>query len=151
MRHRSRPLAALSLSLAALGLLVGASASDGVSVTVKVTNLRDTKGTIRGCITDNSKEFPECRKDGPSQQLVVQANGDATLHFTGVKPGHYAIVLLHDENNNGKMDKKLLFMPKEGYGFSRDAPVHMGPPKFGDAVFDVGSEPVTLTIKMRYM
>ena len=49
------------------------------------------------------------------------------------------------------MDKKLLFMPREGYGFSRDAPVRMGPPKFGEAEFDVGSEPVSLTIRMRYM
>ena len=150
MRHRSRPLATLSLSLAALGLL-GAAAPGGVTVTVKVTDLRDIDGTIRGCITDNPKEFPNCRKGGPSQQLVIAAKGDDVLRFTGVKPGRYAVVLLHDENNNGKMDKKLLFMPKEGYGFSRDAPVHMGPPKFDEAAFDVGSDAISLTLKMRYM
>lgn len=150
MRHRSRSFAALSLSLAALGLL-GAAAPGGVTITVKVIDLRDRDGAIRGCITDNPKEFPNCRKDGPSQQLAIPAKGDDVLRFTGIKPGRYAVVLLHDENNNGKMDKKLLFLPKEGYGFSRDAPVHMGPPKFDEAAFDVGNDAISLTLKMRYM
>ena len=154
MRNRSRPFAGLSKTIfaafAALGL-IGAAAPGGVTVTVKVTDLRDMKGTIRGCITSDAKEFPDCRKDGPSQQLVIPAKGDDVLRFTGVKPGTYAIALLHDENDNGKMDKKLLFMPKEGYGFSRDAPVRMAPPKFEAARFDVAGAPISLTIKMRYM
>ncbi len=42
MSHRSRPLAALSLAVAALGVLVGATGT--TSVTVTVTDLRNTKG-----------------------------------------------------------------------------------------------------------
>ena len=143
----------MSLALAALCLLAGAAAPapGGVAVTIKVTDLRDAKGVIRGCLTDDVKHFPNCRNDGHSQQLAIPAKGDGILRFTGVRPGHYAIALLHDENNNGKMDKKLLFLPREGFGFSRDAAVHMGPPKFGEAEFDVGSEPMSLTIRMRYM
>ena len=41
-------------------------------------------------------------------------------------------------------------MPKEGYGFSRDAKVRMGPPKFKDAVFEHTGEDQKITIKMRY-
>ena len=130
---------------------MSAAAPGGVTVTVKVTDLRDAKGVVRGCLTGDAKEFPDCKKGGPWPQLVVPASSTPTLTFTGIRPGHYAISLLHDENDNGRMDKKLLFMPKEGYGFSRDAPVRMGPPKFAEAEFDVGSEPVSLTIRMRYM
>jgi uncharacterized protein (DUF2141 family) len=41
-------------------------------------------------------------------------------------------------------------MPKEGYGFSRDAPVNMAPPEFDDAVFEHGTGRQELAIKMRY-
>jgi uncharacterized protein (DUF2141 family) len=122
-----------------------------VTVTVKVTSLRDVQGTVRACLTDDSKTFPNCPKGAHTQSADVPASAETRLVFTGVKPGDYAISLLHDENNNGKMDKKMLFMPKEGYGFSRDAPVKMAPPSFDSAKFTVGSEPVNLTIKVRYM
>lgn len=162
MRHRSRPIAALSLSLACAGLLVGASApqgvkpqqgqnpEQGVSVTVKVTDLRNTKGVVRACITGDPKHFPKCKDGALTKRLTMPAASPLTLVFTNVAPGHYAIGLIHDEDNNGKLDRALLMMPKEGYGFSRDAKVVMGPPKFEAAAFDVGTEPVQQTIRMRY-
>ena len=42
-------------------------------------------------------------------------------------------------------------MPKEGFGFSRDAKVQMGPPVFDDAAVQIDRAPRTLPIKMRYM
>ena len=48
-------------------------------------------------------------------------------------------------------DRALSLMPREGYGFSRDAPVRMGPPSFEQAAFEVGPARVSQTIRMRYM
>jgi len=67
-----------------------------------------------------------------------------------VSPGRYAVSLFHDENANGKLDK-MVMIPREGFGFSRDAPVHFGPPSFSAAAFDVGAMPVRQAIRMRYM
>ena len=64
--------------------------------------------------------------------------------------GRYAIALLHDENGNGKIDKALM-IPREGFGFSRDAPLRMGPPSFKDAAFDVDAKGVNQSIRMRYI
>lgn len=150
MRHGSRPLAALTLALAAGTLLTGA-ASGGTAVTVTVTDLRNTKGVVRACMTDNAKVFPKCREDAKSFRAVVNATGPVTFKFEHVPPGTYAIALLHDENNNGKSDRALMMMPKEGYGFSRDAKVKMGPPSFKSAAFEVAAQPLNQTIKMRYM
>ncbi len=44
-----------------------------------------------------------------------------------------------------------MMMPTEGFGFSRNARVHMGPPKFEEAAFDYGGEAVSHTIRMRYL
>lgn len=153
MRHRSRSvrqLCALALAAGSTALLTGA-AGPGVKVTVTVSDIRSTKGVVRACMTTDPAKFPRCRGVPGAHSAVVPAKGTVTLTFTGVQPGNYAIALLHDENENGKADRAMGMMPKEGFGFSRDAKVRMGPPKFGDAVFTVDSEPVTQSIKMRYM
>ena len=117
---------------------------------ITVTNLRSAKGVVRACMTARADVFPKCIKDPESHRVVVAAGETIEIRFTAVKPGRYAIALLHDENNNGKADRAAGMMPKEGYGFSRDAPVRMSPPRFRDAVFDHGEGAQRMTIKMRY-
>lgn len=126
------------------------AAAPGTRIAVSVTGLRSSRGVVRACLTSDAKDFPKC-EDARDQQLVLPASPNLEFAFAGVRPGRYAIALLHDENGNGKIDRALLFMPREGFGFSRDAPVRMGPPKFGAAVFTVGDEPVHQAIRMRYM
>jgi len=127
------------------------AASDG-TVVIAITNLRNTKGVIRACMTTNPDIFPRCREDPASHRTVVKAGENVSLTFSGVKPGRYSVALLHDENDNGKADRALLgMMPKEGFGFSQDAPVRMGPPSFNDAAFDFDGSAAELTIKMRYL
>lgn len=143
-----------ALALAILGAGAAASVSaapaKGGEVIITVTDLRSTKGVVRACMTTRANIFPKCIKDPTAHRTVVPAAGKVEIRFTGVKPGQYAIALLHDENDNGKADRALGMMPKEGYGFSRDAPVNMAPPKFKDAVFTLGQGVSRFTIKMRY-
>lgn len=127
------------------------NSTGGSTVTVTATNLRSDEGVVRACMTTNPKRFPKCRGDANSYSAVVPAGTTVTFRFKNVKPGRYAIAMLHDENDNGKADRALMMMPKEGYGFSRDAKVRMGPPKFKSAAFDVGTADQAQTIKMRYM
>ncbi|MBX7458661.1 DUF2141 domain-containing protein [Qipengyuania sp. 1NDH17] len=141
------------LPVAALALGAGAPAPEaGSTITVTVTNLRNADGVVLACMTTSDKSFPKCRGvEGAKSAKVAAHEGTLTVTFTDVKPGRYAIALLHDENANGKADRALGMMPKEGFGFSRDAPVRMGPPSFKDAVFDMADEDRAMTIKMRYM
>lgn len=136
---------------AMLTAAVPATAGD---VIITITDMRSTKGVVRACMTTKESIFPKCRKDPAAHRTVVQAsgaaNGKVTIRFTNVEPGDYAIAVLHDENNDGKANRALGMMPKEGYGFSRDAPVRMAPPKFGDAVFEYRGTDQSLTIRMRY-
>ncbi|MEM9085696.1 MAG: DUF2141 domain-containing protein [Pseudomonadota bacterium] len=137
------------LALAGAALAGTAPALAG-NVVITITDLRSTEGVVRACMTTQEKIFPKCRKDPDSYRTVVPAGEDVTITFTDVTPGTYAVALLHDENDDGKANRALGMMPKEGYGFSRDAKVRMGPPKFDDAVFEHTGEDQQLTIKMRY-
>jgi uncharacterized protein (DUF2141 family) len=139
-----------ALVLAAAGPLCAAAPALAGEVVITVTDIRSAKGVVRACMTTRADIFPKCIKDPGAHRAVVAADGRIEIRFTGVKPGQYAIALLHDENDNGKADRAIGMMPKEGYGFSRDAPVNMAPPKFKDAVFPIAEGTSRMTIKMRY-
>lgn len=143
--------AGLSSAPAAVAQDASASKTATGNVTVTVTNLRNTKGVVRACMTPEPKRFPRCRGIAGAYSVIVPASQTLKLTFTNVKAGRYAIALLHDENDNGKADRALSMIPKEGFGFSRDAKVRMGPPKFRDAVFYFEGTSDTQTIRMRYM
>lgn len=139
------------LALGLIGaLLTGAYPAAAGEVVITITDMRSSKGVVRACMTTKESIFPKCRKDPAAHRTVVPAGEKVTIRFTNVEPGEYAVALLHDENNDGKANRALGMMPREGFGFSRDAKVRMGPPDFGDAVFKHGTANQSLTIKMRY-
>lgn len=141
----------MALVFALAGGAAPAPAATGASVEVSVTSLRSTRGKVIACLTPYARGFPKCAGANVQEITVAADSRELRFAFTGVAPGRYAIALLHDENGNGRMDKSMLLIPKEGYGFSRDAPVRMGPPKFDAAAFDVTTQDVRQTIRMRYM
>ena len=147
---RRAAAAALALSSA---LVVAATPPRPGEVAVTITDMRNAEGMVLACMTSDPDRFPRCRGDANAYRVRVKATASeqVRLVFRDVKPGRYAIALLHDENDNGKADRALGMMPKEGFGFSRDAPVKMAPPKFEAAAFDFSGKATALTIKMRYM
>lgn len=134
----------------AAGLAGMATPASAGSVTITVTDVRSNAGVVRACMTTVKSIFPRCARDPNSHRTVVPAGRSVTIRFDNVEPGEYAIALLHDENNNGKADRVLGMAPREGYGFSRDAPVRMAPPDWDDAVLTIGTASQRLTIQMRY-
>ncbi len=125
-------------------------ANDGASVDVSVTGMRNHKGQLMVCLTKNPKAFPDCSKDVGAIKKLVPAAQAGNFSFYNISPGTYAIAIVHDENKNDKMDLSL-FIPKEGFAFSRNPTITVGPPKFKSAAFMVGSADVKQLVKMKYM
>ncbi|KQZ74311.1 hypothetical protein ASE06_14135 [Sphingopyxis sp. Root214] len=137
----------LALAISA-ALLTGASVPPP-TLEVNVTGLRSAKGQILVCLTTNPKAFPDCSKDKASVRMAVKAAdaGDFLVHAPAT--GTYAIAVVHDENSNNKMDTAI-FLPKEGFGFSRNPTITVGPPSFKSASFAVAGD-MRQSIKMKYM
>ncbi|MGQ3102187.1 MAG: DUF2141 domain-containing protein [Sphingopyxis solisilvae] len=134
--------------MAALLLLTAASPPPP-TVDVSITGLRNTKGQVLVCLTANPKAFPDCSKDKASVRMAVKAANAGDFKVVAPGDGTYAIAVVHDENSNNKMDMAL-FLPKEGFGFSRNPAIGMGAPKFGSASFAVTGD-TRQSIKMKYM
>lgn len=153
MRYRSRAgriLAARVLTALGVAALVGGASAPDSRLDVVVHSLRSSDGLVHLCMTSKPDHFPECAGDDAAYTTTVPAAATVKLRFTNLKPGRYAIALLHDENGNGKVDKTLM-LPREGFGFSRDAKIRMGPPSFENAAFDLGPDRERQRIKMRYL
>ena len=81
-------------------------------------------------------------------------SGDSiTVVFENLKPGKYAVSVIHDANKSKDLDKNKLGIPKEGFGFSNNVMGSMGPPPFERAQFDLtpGQKDLDIDVKMKYM
>ncbi len=82
-----------------------------------------------------------------SMKIPVAAPGTITALAEGVPPGTYAIAVVWDLNDNGKMDTKgRLNRPTEPVGFSNNPKLRFGPPKYRECSFVVEEPGKQLTI-----
>ncbi len=82
--------------------------------------------------------------------LRANAALTSTAVFTDLPPGRYAIIVFHDENGSGKLDKNILGVPLQPYGFSNDAQGFLGPPSFDDAMIKLGTGNQVIDINLIY-
>lgn len=136
----------MGAALTLVALTTGAAPTG--SLDVRIDRLRSAKGVLRICLTADPKNFPGCVNDARAITRSVPAS-EREVQFSGLPYGHYAVAVIHDANNNAKLDT-LLGIPREGFGFSRNPTINFGPPRFKSAEFGVESSPVTQTIEMRY-
>lgn len=124
-----------------------AGAAGAADLRVRVEGVRSDRGRILVAVC-SAESFlaPTCERTGAAPART----GTTELVVTDIPPGIYAVQAIHDENGNGSVDRNLLGLPREGLGFSRDAPMRMGPPRFSDAAIDLRGTGGTLSFTMRY-
>ena len=129
----------------------------GTSLVVTVEGLRNHKGVLAVSLFRGAEGFPDDDSRAWAKQVVSIAPPTGTktvsLRFNQLPPGQWAVVLLHDENKNSRMDTGLFGIPKEGFGASNNPKVRTGPPRFRDASFTIapGETVHTIAIKPVYM
>jgi uncharacterized protein (DUF2141 family) len=120
------------------------------AIAVNVGNFRNTKGMLGCRLSSSGAGFPES-SSGTVERRVTIGGVNAQCTFEGVPPGTYAISVMHDENDNQKLDKNFLGIPTEGYGVSNNHTYAMSSPTWDESKFVV--EPgknLGLGIVLRY-
>ena len=121
------------------------------SINVKIQNIRNNSGVIACAIFESEEGFPSKFVKFASKTMLTQIRGkDASFEFSDIKPGKYAIAVIHDENCNGELDTNFFGIPKEGYGFSSGAEVTLSAPSFSDAVFSYDGGHLQMSISLNY-
>ena len=139
---------ALAVGIAGLAVPVtaGSQQAEGV-LTIDVGNVRVARGTVHIDICPQAqflKDNCPWAADAPAQVGVTR------LVVRHLPPGRYAAQAFLDENNNKEVDRALFGIPEEGVGFSNDAKIGFGPPKFADAVFTFNGPSQAIRFNLRY-
>jgi len=138
-------LAALKVAVVA-GLWIASNHSHAADLTVEVLNVKAGKGPVMGALFNGPNAW--LKVDQAAKGAMSPVDGErAILVLRNLPAGTYAMSLFQDENGNGKFDRNPAGTPLERFGFSRDAKGNMGPPAFGDAVFDLQGD-TTITVKL---
>ena len=125
------------------------SACPGIHV--KILDIRNSTGTVACALFESPTGFPSEFLHSATNVMIIKINkSQARCDFMDIPPGTYAMVVIHDENMNGKLDTNALGIPKEGYGFSNDAKKFLGTPSFTDASFKYDGQNVDLTMSLHY-
>ncbi len=121
-----------------------------VRLQISISDMRSDKGNITITIyPDQANHFLDGKYKLARQQLPVTLPVTHAC-FVVAKPGYYAVALFHDENNNHHFDTHWLGIPVEGYRFSNNPKLFLGPPDLKEVRFQAKPGDNPITIKMKY-
>ncbi|MEM6720032.1 MAG: DUF2141 domain-containing protein [Bacteroidota bacterium] len=118
------------------------TSEEGVTITVTIDKVKSNNGKVLFAL--HTEETFMKAKPVQTSETKIEDN-KVKVTFTNVPKGTYAILCVHDENDNGQMDMQENGMPLEDYGISNN-PMSFGPPEFGSAKFEVADTDVALKI-----
>jgi uncharacterized protein (DUF2141 family) len=134
-----------------VGLVVlavcGPACAGAAELIVTVTDIRVAAGTIRIGVVDSEAAW---NNEAPpvAAQTAAASGSELNFRFTDLPPGTYAVRVMHDENDNGELDKNFMGLPTEGYGFSNNSQVKRRV-RFDEAQFAVANDDTTVTVRLR--
>ena len=162
-RCAGRTIRWVSLTLAAAFVPLAASAqrdpaghyADAVpgkplcTLRIHVTGFRNNKGNAGGVIFASPAGWPEDRSKAVAHGGFAIHDRQVTEEFQ-VPPGRYGIAVIHDENENQKLDRNFLGIPKEGFGFANNRRVMLSAPSFQAASTEVACPAMEIQIRLIY-
>jgi uncharacterized protein (DUF2141 family) len=135
------------------------AAQDGVpnpesscTLRIHVDGLRNSTGVVGSVVFKSADGWPEdpnkAFRRGPTP--ILPGDRQATVVWDHLPPGDYGVAAIHDENRNAKLDRNLIGIPKEGFGFANNPHVGLSSPPFQSAVVHVGCPVTETTIHLQY-
>ena len=121
-------------------------AQNGGQITVNVSDIKSkVEAPVYFMLFDSKNGFPRFKDKAAYVGRVEKTSSSVSYTFTSIPEGTYAVSVFLDENKNGKIDTKLIPMPKEPVGASNLE--KMSRPNFDKSAFTFSGETKTINIK----
>ncbi len=114
-------------------LLAVPHVATAADLTIRLDNAPED-GQLVFQVYDAADAFGDFRD--PADEVVMPARGDGDYQLSGISDGKIAVLVYHDENDNGLIDKNFIGIPRENLALSNDYRPK-GPPSFSKASFDM--------------
>ncbi len=140
--HSTNKTFSIAILLFLTSLFCFSQESETYTITVSIDNVKNNNGKVMLGL-HSADTFMKGQGIQNAESKIE--DGKITVTFENVEPGNYAILALHDENENNRMDFEN-GTPIESYGMSNN-PMSYGPPQYNDAKFEVINENLDLKIR----
>ncbi len=127
-------------------MLLASGMVQAATLDVVVAGVRNAKGEVWVAVCSEARFLQETCEH---MAQVPAREGEVTVRLENVPPGVWSVQAFHDEDMDGKIDT-LLGVPTEGLGFSNDVRFRFGPPKFGEAAFQLSPAGGRIRFSLRY-
>ena len=97
------------------------------------------EGTLVFLIFDSANAFGDLRD--PLKTLALPSDGREAYRIEDLPAGEYALVVYYDENENERLDRNFIGIPKEPLGFSNSY-MPKGPPTYERARFTLNADEI---------
>jgi len=118
------------------------------SITVQLTGVEHDQGTVKLCVCRSEDEYTGKTKEFCTASTELKSR-KAEWVFENMPYGKYSIKAFHDENGNSRLDKDILGIPTEQYGFSNNVRGRFGPPPFVKTAFTLSASQMTIAIELK--
>jgi uncharacterized protein (DUF2141 family) len=142
--------ASLLAAVATMGAATPSLPKPGADFQVQLSGLRSGKGMVHLCLSANPSHYLQCKDDPAAVSRSVPASAAGLLDLGSVKSGTYALLVVHDENRNGRLDM-MLGIPREGFGFSNNPAMKPRAPKWEEIRFTVPQTASVQQVRIRYV
>ena len=129
-------------------LLTSFTPKENPQLIIKVENIEVLKGDIRiGIFNSNEKFLNQGRSF--SEYKVADTDTTETIIIDDLPKGEYAFIMYHDKNDDGKMNRNFIGIPKEPFGFSNNVRPKLSKPTFEECKFILDKN-LVLHIRLGY-
>jgi uncharacterized protein (DUF2141 family) len=132
---RMRNFALVAVFTVLSGVTSSGEVPASCSLTIVVHGISNSKGVLGLVIFNTPKGWPEDVSSSFRHTAFRAQAGTQTVSLPDIPPGRYAVALIHDINENMKLDKNWVGIPKEQWGISNNPRARFSPPAFDKAVF----------------
>jgi uncharacterized protein (DUF2141 family) len=125
--------------------MLQASLAPAADLRIEVSGVESPSGKIVVSVYKTAESF--LKTPDASAAVAASVPGVVAL-IRKLEPGEYAVSVYQDLNGNGQIDRSMFGIPKEPNGASNNAREKLGPPKFEQAKFKVGSADLTISLTL---
>lgn len=116
---------------------------------IHVTGFRNNKGKAGGVVFASPAGWPDDRSKAVVHGGFTITDRQVTETFQ-IPPGRYGIVVIHDENENQRLDRNFFGIPKEGFGFANNPRIIFSAPSWRAASTAVTCPATHVDIRLIY-
>ncbi len=113
------------------------SLSSQAFIDLKVSGIKELKGTLQVAVFASSEGFPSDHHQAVyvTQEVIYDHEMTLSIASEDLVEGEYAIAVYQDVNNDGVLNRNLFGAPTEPYGFSQNPRIRLRAPRFHEASF----------------